>query len=75
MTKTEYCHPDKCRPVSVAKVRKIWAGPGTRVITYLRKLFIIAHSIFAHIFGDLGDPAVRLLHMPIQSGVRATVHD
>ena len=53
----------QCFPVSIAKARKRWAGPGTRLITYSRKHFITAHSIFAHIFGDLGDPAIRLLHM------------
>ena len=65
-TKTEYYQPDRYRTVSVAKARKRWVGPGTRLITYLRKHFITARSIFAHIFGDLGDPEVRLYTCPFR---------
>ena len=35
------------------------ASPGQGLITYLRKHFIIARPIFAHIFGDSSNPAAR----------------
>ena len=70
-TKMECCQPDRYRPTMffhIAKARKRWVELETRLITYKRKYFIIAHWIFARICGDPSDPAFRLLHMPHQQG-------
>ena len=51
-------HQHKGQHSHTAKVRKRWAGPGNKADLHL--------YVTVQFLGDLGDPAVQLIHTSIQ---------